>query len=136
MGLKERRALADFQTNKYPEIERSIREAAGFDVAIEVDWDSLALEGSAHLYDECFPEIYFKPLVEAFKSITSDDMGREALKASLKKIQIKNRSEIFSYGRMATFADGLLTLDHLPTSNVHDTEGRRKAIQNLLEDSL
>ncbi|MBK8014294.1 MAG: hypothetical protein IPK13_23465 [Deltaproteobacteria bacterium] len=136
MGLKERRAIAELQNTKYPELEKAIQEAAKMPIEIQVDWESLAIEGSSHLYAECIPEIYFKPLVEALKSITADDMGAEALKGSLKKIVIQNKSEISSATKVATYSGGVLTLDHKPTTNVGQVQDREKAIRTILENAL
>ena len=136
MGLKERRAITDFQTAKYPELEKAILDAAAMPVEIQVDWDSLAIEGSSHLYAECIPAIYFAPLTGALKSITADAMGAEALKSALKKIIIHNKGNVSAAAKVATFADGVLTLDHKPTTNVGQAKERETAIRNLLENAL
>ncbi|MBU0550450.1 hypothetical protein KKB55_22640 [Myxococcota bacterium] len=136
MGLKERRAISDFQNNKFPDLEKEVREAAGMDVPIEVDWVSLAIEGAAHHYEESFPEMYFKPLVAALKSITADEMGLNALKGSLKKIVIQNKAGISYSGKFATFSDGILTLDHKPTTNLQQAKDREDVLRVLLEDNL
>lgn len=44
---------------------------------IEVDWESLGVEGYANSYTEFFHKVYFLPPIEAFKAIAFDDMGRE-----------------------------------------------------------
>ncbi|AFE04486.1 hypothetical protein COCOR_02112 [Corallococcus coralloides DSM 2259] len=136
MGLAERRAAKEFETKRFPQFKKDIDEAAGFEVPVTVAWDTLALEGESHLYDQCWGQVYFVPLIEALKGITIDDMGKEALKGALKQIEIQNRSDI-SYGeRMATFEGGILRLDHRPHTNIDDVKDRTKGIQTLLESKL
>src|SRR3954462_2343928 len=76
MGLAERRAAKEFETKRFPQLKKDIDDAAGFEVPVTVAWDTLAKEGEAHLYDDCWPKVYFQPLVAAFKGITIDDMGK------------------------------------------------------------
>ncbi len=136
MGLAERRAVKEFEEKRFPQLKKDIDQAAGFEVPVTVHWDTLAKEGMSHLYDGCWPKVYFQPLVEAFKAITFDDMGKEALKASLKKIEIQSRSGNSSSRRVASFDNGTLLLDHEPHTNVDDIKDRTKAIRELLESKL
>ena len=136
MSLTDRRALKEFETKRYPLIKKDIDEAAGFEIPVEVKWDTLAAEDMGHLYDECWPKVYFRPLIEALKAITIDDMGKEALKTGVKKIEIQNVAGIYYGDRMATLDGGVLRLDHKPTTNVDDINNRRKGIQKLLESKL
>ena len=133
MGLAERRAAKEFETKRFPQFKKDIDEAAGFDVPVTVAWDTLALDGESHLYDECWPKVYFVPLIAALKAITIDDMGKEALKGGLKKIEIQNRADTSNGSRIATFEGGTLVLDNNPHTNIDDVEDRTKSIQSLLE---
>src|SRR5688500_13692457 len=118
MGLAERRAAKKFETESYPRLKKDVNDAAGYDVPMEVEWDTLAIDEQSHLYDEYWPQVYFQPLKTALKEICQDDMGKEALKGALKKIIIRNTKNT-SYGAsIATFDKGVLTLDHLPTTNI------------------
>jgi hypothetical protein len=136
MGLAERRAAKEFETKRFPQFKKEIDEAAGFEVPVSVRWDTLALDDETHLYDECWPKVYFEPLIAALKDITVDDMGKEALKGALKKIEIQNVSDISYWARMASFDDGTLLLDHKPHTNVDDIGDRTKGIRALLESKL
>jgi hypothetical protein len=138
MGLTERRAQKEFVDSLFPALKAQIDKAAGFDVAVEVDWESLTVADYSHLYKECWPKVYFEPTVEALKAICVDDMGKDALKAKLKKIVIHNKHDI-SYGdRWASFDDGsgTVTLDHNPVSNIDDVKERKEGLQKLLESKL
>lgn len=135
MGLAERRAAKRFQDESYPKLKTAIDEAAGFETSLEVDWSSLAIDDSSHLYDECFPKVYFQPLIDAFAAICIDDMGKEALAEGLKQIVIKNEGGR-SNPRDFTFDGGVLTIDHKPTTNVDNVKERAEAIQKILEKGL
>jgi hypothetical protein len=136
MGLAERRAIKDFETNKFPALKAQVIAALGYDLPIEVNWESLAIENSAHLYADSIPKVYFEPLVEAFKAICIDDMGKEALKGALKKIIIKGDGGKYSAPGCYTFAEGVLTFDHNSTSNVGNGRERATELQKMLEKVL
>ena len=131
MGLAERRASKAFQDENYPALKQEIDTAAHKNVLVEVDWDSLAVEDYSANYQEWWPKVFFMPLIEAFKSIAFDDMGREALASGLKKVVIRN-----SGSSEATFQDGVLTLDYSSISNVDYWEDRKNTWLKLLEKGL
>ncbi len=136
MGLAERRAAKEFETNRYPAVKKDVDAAAKFDVPIEVKWDSLALAEYAHMYEEAWVKVYFRPLIDALKAITVDAMGADALKASLKRIVIQNMKDNSSSSYWAIFTDGILTLDHAPVSNVDYIDDRKTQLQKVLEEKL
>jgi hypothetical protein len=136
MGLAERRAAKKFEDTTYPKLKQQVDAAAHFEVPLDVNWQSLAIDGSADLYEEGFTQVYFTPLIEAFQAICIDDMGRDALKSKLKRVIIRNTAGVYSAGSMVTFEDGVLTLDHEPTTNVGDVRDRRDSIQKTLEAAL
>lgn len=139
MGLAERRAAKDFQDNHFPSWTRKIHAAVGFDVPIEVDWPSLSIEGQAHLYGEAWPKVYFQPLVEGLTNIARDDLGKEALKSSLKKITIKHNANITNgdegYG-YAKFENGALAIEHAAHTNIDDIATRTNGLVSSLEKAL
>jgi hypothetical protein len=121
-GLAERRAMAHFQEQKFPDLKRRLDEAAGFELPVEVDWDSLMLEdmGEQYLDDFYIADIFFHPLVAALKSITKDEMGRKALKAGLKKVVIlydPDTAPITNYEKGWLFEEKVLTLNYRPGTN-------------------
>ncbi len=136
MGLAERRAAKNFETNLLPGLKKQINEAAGFDVLLDVKWDTLAVDGYAESYDNFFPTVYFRPLIDALKAITIDDMGKEALKSSLKAVIIQNTRDSGNASAMPSFSGGTLTLDHSPSTNLGDEEARARAIRETLEKVL
>jgi hypothetical protein len=136
MGLAERRAAKEFETQKYPKLKAAIDAAAGFEIPVEVNWKQLSIEGSSNLYADSWEKIYFVPLIEALKVICSDDMGKDALKAAIKKVVILNKDQINYGDRMAKFESGILTLDHKPTTNVGNLKERIEGIKKTLEKAL
>ena len=135
MGLAERRATKEFQDKQFVELSAEIQKLAGFPVPIEVTWDQLAVDGRSNLYKESWPELYFKPVIEALRQIGRDQMGREALKTGLKKIEIRNSKGAYSPTSAITFHDGQLTIDH-DLSNVGDTKARADYIIEIVEKDL
>jgi hypothetical protein len=136
MGLAERRVIQDFQTNEMPKLQAAIDEAAGYAVPVDVHWEGLATDGESHLYEKSWRDVYFEPLITALQSITRDEVGQQALKTGLKKIVIQNTSGNYYADGFATFADGTLTLDHLPTTNAGDVEARAGRVVSVLEGAL
>jgi hypothetical protein len=135
MGLAERRSAERFRTEDYPGWKTRIDEAAGFDVPVEVAWNELAVDDYAADYAEFFTKVYFEPLVGALSAVGVDEMGREALREGLAKIVVKNSGAFYSASGFS-FADGVLTFDHKPHTNVGDGEERAKALQRILESGL
>ncbi len=136
MGLAERRAIKEFETNHFPLLKQEIDQAANTEVAVEVKWETLAVENQAHLYDESFTKVYFQPLILALKSICRDSMGQEAILTSLKQIIIQNLNGIYYGDRWADFKEGVLILDHEPTTNIDDVADRTQGLIKVLEKGL
>jgi hypothetical protein len=135
MGLAERRASKEFQDKHFPELRNEIQKVAGFPVPLEVLWDQLAVEGQTELYKESWTEIFFKPVIDGLRQIGRDDMGKEAIKAGLKKIEFRNSAGAYSPSSAITFQHGQLTIDH-ELSNVGDTKDRTKYLIEIVEKGL
>lgn len=135
MGLAERRASKEFQDKHFPELRNEIQKLAGFPVPLEVNWDQLAAEGQMDYYKEAWTEIFFKPVIDALRQIGRDDMGKEALKSGLKKIEFRNSSGSYSPSSAISFQNGQIVIDH-ELSNVGDTKDRTKHLIELVEKGL
>ncbi len=145
-GLAERRAIKEYQDSKFPEFKKQIDAAAGFDVKVTVNWDKLAVPGQAEHYleDEYISDIFFYPLIEALKSVAKDEMGKTALKSSLKEIVITYdaaTAPASNYKNGYPFENGVLTINNQPWSNSDGRDGsnykdRVKAITENLEEKL
>ncbi|WP_299098186.1 hypothetical protein [uncultured Winogradskyella sp.] len=136
MGLAEKRVAKAFEANEFETILKEIKDIVGKDIAVNVDWKTLSTDGMSHLYNKAWPPVYFEPLVNSLKSICQDDMGKEALNDELETIIIKNEAGNSSSNTWASFDNNTLTLDHKPTSNVHNVAERTKSLQTLLENNL
>jgi hypothetical protein len=135
MGLAERRGAEKFRTDEYPGWKSRLDQAAGFDLPVEVAWAELAADGFADRYSEFFAQVYFEPLVSALAAVTIDDMGREALRAGLTKVVVRNSGQYASYIGFG-FADGVLTIDHRSEANIDYGDERAKQLTRLLEANL
>ncbi len=135
MGLAEKRAAKAFQDRKFPEVKAKVKKAAGFDLPVEVDWESLSWEGSGELYEKIWTKACFDPLVEALTAICSDDVGRDAVRKLLKKVKVEGN---YSHSLKADFDAGVLTLD-FRLYNEPDAEYCRQyqdTIRKTLEEKL
>lgn len=136
MGLTEKRAVKAFQENDFISLVKEIHAIAGYELQWDVDWDSLAIENYADLYNEGFTQVYFEPLEAALKEIAADDMGRKALGETLKKVVIKNESDFGSPDGAYSFVDGVLIIDHSPITNISDVAQRTKHLLQLLSSKM
>ena len=136
MALVERRAVQEFQERFYPALLKKIHAAAGYPVPVEVKWDTLALDKESDKYNTHWPDMYFEPLVAGLGRINKDEMGRAAIKEGIKKIVIQNEANNKNPDRWALLKDGVLTLDHLPTTNVQDRVLRGDKLGLMLEQKL
>ena len=141
LGLAERRAIAAYQQDKWPAIQAGIQGAAGFPVPVDVEWDQLAIPGYAKNYaeDEFFGKTIFEPLTSALRSITADQMGRDALKTKLQRIHVRfdeATAPASNYPNGIKFEGGVLDINWRPFSNAANVKPRTDALTDLLEKNL
>ena len=135
MGLAERRATKEFQDKQFVTLQAEIQKVAGFAVPIEVNWEQLGVAEQSHLSAESWPDLYFKPIIDALRQITRDQMGKDAIKSGLKKIELRNSKGAFSPHNAIAFEQGTLSIDHA-LSNVGDTKERANYIVEIIEKGL
>lgn len=140
-SLAERRAIAAYREGPYPALEAAIREAAGFDVPVEVAWDELAVPGDAAYYadERYFGKTIFEPLAAGLRAVARDPIGREAVRGKLQRIRIgyDPRTAIGqSYVAGLRFQDGVLSVNWRPFANTDEFEPRVKAVVQVLEKNL
>ncbi|MEM6994330.1 MAG: hypothetical protein AAF721_27695 [Myxococcota bacterium] len=131
MGLAERRAIKKFEDEHFPKYKEQIDAVAGFDVEVHVEWGTLAADDYAHLYDEALPKVYFEPVIEALREICIDELGKDALREGLRRVDLK-----WSGSKRLGFEGGVLTVDHSPVSNLDYVDERKRELQKALEKSL
>lgn len=141
IGLAERRAIAAYRQERYPALEKAIREAAGFDVAVEVEWDQLTIPGDAKSYadDAYFGRTIFEPLAAGLREVARDGMGRDALRAKLQKIRVRYdeaTAPASNYPNGLKFVGGVLDVNWRPFANTADYQPRVDAVVGVLEKGL
>ena len=135
MGLAEKRIIKEFETTVYPGLKQKIDEAAGFAVPMEVRWETLAKEERySHQWLGAWQNVYFQPIIDAFKHICADDMGKEALKGALKQIVVQNTKDSYS-SDWASFESGVLTLDY-QFANIDAVRDRMERMKTAVEKAL
>ena len=87
MGLNERRKIKELQDTTLPGRVKEIEEICGQPIPYEVDWDSLADDAEGLNF---LDNISCHRLNMALRTICVDDMGKEAVRDSLKLIKLKN----------------------------------------------
>ena len=135
MGLAERRIVKEFQDKQLPKLEAEIHKLAGFTVPIEILWDQLAEDGTQSYCAEAWVEIFFKPVIEGLRQIGRDDIGKEALKAGLKRIEFRNSKGTANPANAISFAGGTLQIDHR-LANVDETLARTQCLVETVEKGL
>lgn len=138
MGLAEKRAAKQFQDTHFVQFMKEIVDTVGTEVPVAVDWDQLAMDGYAEKYEMLWTDGCFRPLVAALKAVASDDMGKQALRGSLKSIQIKGT---YAHNLSAKFQSGMLLLDFRLFNdpggpNSKPFADRMRRIQTALESGL
>ena len=141
LALPERRGIQAYQASTLPELQRRINEAAGFEVPLQVQWEAIAGRGQGASYNEpdYWTNVIFVPLAEALKEVGADDMGRKALKDSLKTVVVtydKDTAPASAYERGVSFKGGVLTINFQPYANTSDVKDRTAAIRKVLEAGL
>src|SRR5580765_2854570 len=87
MGLNERRKIKELQETTLPERVKEIEEICGKAVSYEVDWESLADDAEGLNF---LDNLSCHRLNMALRVICQDDLGKEAVRDSLKAIRLKN----------------------------------------------
>lgn len=104
MGLNERRKIKELQEATLPERVKEIEGICGAPIPYEVDWESFSedLEGLNFM-----DNLSCHRLNMALRGICSDDMGKEAVRETLKLIRLKN---VPKEAMKLAFADGVLDM--------------------------
>ncbi len=136
MGLAQKRIIQDYQQNEFPKWKEQFNAVAGFDVPMDIKWDTMQDEGYSDkaMYFECYQQVYFRPLMNVMKHLCQDDMGKEAVKASLKKIVIDGTDG--SGPHNSSFDNGVFLIKHKFHTNTDYENDRVKGWTKLLEDKL
>lgn len=124
-----------------PGAKKNLDEAIGFEVPLEINWESLMKpewgwdsRWEQDFVNRGFMECYFIPLTQTFASICADAMGKEAVKAGLKKIVIDVIDTTLPEN--STFTDGVLRITNKPFTNMSRIDERVEGWKKLIEAKL
>ena len=87
MGLAEKRLAQEIKNDKLPAFESKLKDLAGYDIKVDIDWDTFTAYDS---YPLSRLEIVFSDLTSFVKKICADDLGKEALKEKMSTIRLTN----------------------------------------------
>ncbi len=137
LGLSDRRGIAAYQERVLPDLMREVHQAAGFELPVEIDWETVVVgpligQGDRFSEPEFFTDIYFRPLIEALKAIGRDQMGRDALRAGLKRVVVGHKP----WEEHPLFENGVLSLRWRAWANPADVSHRTRQIVEVLEKGL
>lgn len=130
MGLRERRLLHLVQTEYLPQTESDVNALVDGAIGWKIDWDSFGADeiSAGNLQHQALGRIF-----SALRSISRDDLGKQALREHVKTIHLLNSQ---TQPKAITLKDGTLTItgwygSDEPGSYFADTE-----IEHALEDML
>lgn len=91
MGLIEKRLIKLGKEEWVPESNKELQELTGGDHVFDVDWDTFANEEAAlnNLQNQGLRRI-----VAAIRVCARDDLGKESIKETFKKIVIRNSGDV------------------------------------------
>src|SRR5262245_36133449 len=103
MGLTERRKIKELQEVTLPDRVREIEEICGKAIPYEVDWDSLADDAEGLNF---LDNLSCHRLNMALRTICIDEMGKDAVRQSIRLIRLKNVRD--KAAMQMSFKDGVL----------------------------
>ncbi len=86
MGLEEKRLLHEKRGTLFPQRQATIDELAGKKIPIEIEWEAFATTALAIGRIDWVLD----GLVDVFRSICADDVGKQAAQEGVHKIVVKN----------------------------------------------
>ena len=87
MGLAEKRLAEAIKVEKLPEFEAKLKDKAGYDIKIDIDWNTFTAYNE---YPLSRLDIIFDDLESFVKKICTDDMGKDALQEKMTIIHLTN----------------------------------------------
>jgi hypothetical protein len=105
MGLEERRKIKEYQDTIIPERTQELAEIVGGTIPYEIDWDTFADDAEALRF---LDNLSFHRINMAMRVICTDDLGKEAVRDTVKSIKLKNVPS--KDGMYLTVGDGALSM--------------------------
>ncbi|MBX2920813.1 MAG: hypothetical protein KF746_01375 [Chitinophagaceae bacterium] len=136
MSLTTRRMLKEIKETT-AKAEADLKQQTGLDIGLTVDETSFP-EDEAVLNDFHVHRIYgIDSILGAMTTVTSDELGKEAVKEAIQKIVLTNTAKSWKEdgGRSLRLKDGVLTVScsfSESSNNLYKPEVLSKEISNLL----
>ena len=105
MGLNERRKIEELKRDVFPGRVLEIEEICGKAIPYEIDWESISDDATALNFID---NLSCHRLNMALRMICQDEMGKQAVRESMKLVKLKNVLDVES--RQITFVDGVLEM--------------------------
>ncbi len=91
MGLAERRRILQIKESHAPRFQKELNEAVGFELPLEIELasfpeDKTVLDCYDYYYESYGPGL----LVTVFRHVCQDQLGKDAVKAKIQKIILRN----------------------------------------------
>jgi hypothetical protein len=134
----------------FPEREKEIVEAAGYPLTLDVNWAEIGVPGFRNFtgYKALFDYVYFRPVHEALKAFTADDIGKNELKQTVRTISFRNATRAATTdaamfgasnhsGCVHSLKDGVLRVDcSAYHPNTYSAKGRVNLLLGWLSANL
>lgn len=131
MGLAEKRLAETIKTDKFPEFQSKLNELSGYDLKVEIDWNTFTAFDQYPL--NRLANYVFSDITEFVQGICSDDMGKEAMQESVKGIHISNSDKEGDF--KMELKDNVLYLTELLAGGVFSNHGP-KVLKGYVESLL
>jgi len=129
MGLKEKRMIKMLNDEVIPSIRNELKEMSGVDIEWDVDWSGFKdMKSLMNIENQGLRRI-----LDAFRNICYDEIGKEAIQEGVKKVVVKNFDDASEV--KVTFENGQLEVYGAWSA---DWEGypQESNIRSILEEGL
>lgn len=137
MGLAEKKAIHDFQTNNWPAMLERIKAAAGYELEVAPQWDTLMPhEKNAPKYAHFFEQFFVLPIENCFKEFAKEDFTKKAVSEGIKKITLSNTKNNYYSTGYVTVNGSEVNLEWDLWTNVDRVDERTKTLKTAIEKAL
>ncbi len=132
MGLKEKRMIHQQKEEILPSISNELKEISGADIEWVVDWDSFSksFEALNNIENQGLRRI-----LDAFRDVCKDDIGKEAVQEGVKQIMVKNFEDVSEVKNTFDSGAGVLTV-HGAWAASWEGYPQASEIRDILEEGL
>ncbi len=120
MGLEEKRKIKEYQDTILPGRLQELAAIVGGTIPYEIDWETFSSDAEALQY---LDNLSFHRINMAMRVICTDDLGKEAVRETVKSIKLKN---VDSKDAMLLKMDGdslMMALNYAKGTDGYYTDG-------------